>query len=127
MSQKKIPLPWGLVQVAGTTAVFHPNTLWLPAADVKKVRGAFELAVLESDVTVSLAYQTANVENSLDTPTAIGSYATANGVSYPGAWADISAATEAKQLIRFGWLVKNTATSTKNFVRVGGFVQVSDS
>jgi len=125
-NKKRVALPWGALYSTGTSAIFHPSTLWLTASDVNSVRGAFELQLLESDAMVSLAYQTANVENSPDGPTAIGTYASSNGVSYPGAWADISAATDEKQLIRFGFLVKNNANSTRNWVRAGGFVEVSD-
>jgi len=73
------------------------------------------------------ASATANVENSADSATALGSYSTSNGVAYPSAWEDISAYTEQKQLIRFGWLVKNTSGSTRTWSRVGGFMEISDS
>jgi len=127
MATKKIPLPQGMVYGTSTTAVFHPSTMWMLASSVKKVRGAFEIELLDSDVTVSEAYQTANVENAPDNATAFGSFASSAGVSYPSAFADISAYTEQKQLVRFGWLVKNTASGTRNWVRAGGFVEVSDT
>jgi len=124
---KKIPLPFELVYATNTAAAWHVASFWMNAADVKNVRGAFELSLLESDVQVSLGYQTTNVENTGDTPTSIGSYATTAGVSYPSDWADISDYTHGKQLIRFGWMVKNASSSTKNWVRVGGFIQTSDT
>lgn len=127
MAETKVPMPFRMVWATSTTALFHPSSYWMSTSTVKKVRSAFELALIESDVSVSAAYQTANVENSPDTPTAIGSYATTNGVSYPSGLTDISAQLEQKQLVRFGWLVKNTASGTKNFVVVGGFISVSDT
>lgn len=125
--RRKVPLNWSNVWAVNTSAIFHPATQWIPASDVKQVRGAMELNLRESDQEVSLAYQTANVENNADSATALGSYQSSNGVAYPTAWEDIGTYTEQKQIIRFGWLVKNTAGSTRTWSRVAGFVEISDS
>ena len=125
--RRRVPLGWSNVWAVNTTAIFHPATQWLPASDVKSIRGAMEMQLRESDQEASLAYQTANVENNADSATAVGSYSTSNGVAYPSPWEDMSAYTEQKQLIRFGWLVKNTSGSTRTWSRVGGFMEISDS
>ena len=93
----------------------------------RSVRAGYEIALLEADLTLCPGYQTANVENDVLSEGAIGTYQSTNGVHYPTEWQDMSAATQGKQMIRFGWLTVNTSSATRNRARVAGFIQTTDS
>ena len=124
---ERIGLEWTTVYSRSETATFAPGSRWYRASDVAKVRVPFEMRDSDTDIEVSAAYQLANVENSPDSPAlAIGSYATSDGNIYPTSFADINSATEAKQLIRFGWLCRNTNGSgtTLSLARVTGVVEI---
>jgi hypothetical protein len=123
MRPSRIGLNWMLVFANNTTPLFFVATGWMPAADFAKVRGSFEMRLNEGDIELCLAYQLANVENSCDTPTAVGSYATSAGLLYPGQWDDISSATAQKQLVRFGFLARNVANTQRNYAQVGGWIE----
>ena len=128
MSFRKISIPWSQVFSVSTTAtLFHPATMWTAASEVKQARAGIEIALFEADLTLCPGYQTANVENDVLGEAAIGTYQSPNGVHYPTEWQDMSAATQGKQMIRFGWLTVNTSSATRNRARVAGFIQTSDS
>ena len=98
-----------------TTAMFHPVTRWMSAAEVTKVRRSLEMQAESGLIDIAVAFQTAN---NLDTPIAydpakddIDSYRTANGYSWGTSFIDISGTTAQKQYIRFGIAAKNSSGS----------------
>lgn len=125
---KRISLPWTTV-FGFTTAgnkKFIPATPWLNAASVKRLRAAFELISSQTNISVTFAYQTANVENAPDAAVDVGVALTADGMSY-GTMTDISANTNSKQLVRLGFNVQNTAGATLVLGRCGGIVDYDDT
>ena len=123
-STRRVQMPWTTIYAKTTTGVFMPVTTFMEAPSIDRVRGTFELRALLGDLTAALAYQTCNTDSSLDSAVALGSWATAEGFTYPTAVTDISSATDGKQLIRFGWLVKNTSTSNQTMATVAGTIEI---
>lgn len=122
---KTINLGWTTVAVDGTTEVFIPATGWGDASEVAKLRGNLELRGLTgSNISVAVGYQTANVENSPDAHVVLGSFQTAAGVYFGGSFTDASTNTQAKRLVRFGWVVKLTSAGSLATARVGGTLDV---
>lgn len=79
------------------------------------------------NITVAGGYQTADVENSGDTPASVGSVQTGNGVLFPtGGLVDISSTTGQKQLIRFGYVVILSSGSTLSLARVVGTLTIEE-
>lgn len=124
---KRIALPWTTVFAftTGANYRFIPASGWLNAASVKNVRGTFEVVSPQTYLSVTFAYQTANVEDTPDTARSVGSALTTEAMSY-GTVEDISAYTFSKQLVRFGWLVQNTNAASLIVGRVGGMVEYND-
>ena len=89
----------------------------MDANEFTKIRVTQDNRALIGNIEVSAAYQTANVENSPDSATAIDSYASANGMVYPTAWVDLATAVQGKQLVRFGRLAKLSSGSTLALVQ----------
>lgn len=120
---KRIPLTWSTLFADGGTGAkrFFPATPWLPAAQVKVVKGIWEAAQIQSNGSVQLSYQTCNVENSIDAPVLLDSAQTSAGVSY-GTVTDVSANTGSKALVRFGFTTWYTAGAVNVFSRAGGSV-----
>ena len=112
MRIRKLTLDWAAVYSDSTTPDFHPATPWLDANEYTKIRVTQDNRAFIGNIEVSAAYQTANVENSPDSATAIDSYASASGMVYPSAWADLASAVQGKQLVRFGRLAKLSSGST---------------
>jgi hypothetical protein len=109
---------------SGGTKKFLPATPWMPAESAKRARGTFELISSQANLSVTFAYQTANVENAPDTATDCGSAQTSDGVSY-GTITDISSGTNGKHLVRFGYNCTNTSGAVQVLGRAGGFIDVS--
>ena len=125
---KRYPLPWTTVYSSSTTPDFLPATAWMEASRVESVRATFEMRAKTGDIEVSFAFQTANVP---DTPspaggTSVGNYQDSNAVLYPSGITAIGSSTAGKQLVRFGWLCKNTSSSDLNLARVGGTMEVEE-
>ncbi len=122
---RTVPLPWTTVwtNIETPSNEFLPATPWMDAASVEKVRGTFELRAKMGSLNVALGYQTAQVEDTPSSHSSFGAFATTNNVSYPTGWTDISGTTSGKQLIRYGWVVKNSSGTTLNLGRVGGVVE----
>lgn len=125
---KRDSLPWTTVfgYTTGATKKFVPATPWMNAAMFKRVRAAFELISSQTNLSVTFAYQTANVENAPDAAVDVGTALTADGMSY-GTLTDISASTNGKQLVRLGWNVQNSAGATLLLGRCGGAVDYDDT
>lgn len=118
-----IPLPWTVVYANSTSQRSFPASGWMSTSLFAKVKGDFEMRERISDLEVSLGYETANVENSPDSPGSIGSFQTTNNVFYGSSWSDITTYTDGKAIFRFVWLAKNTAGSSLTMARVGGSVK----
>jgi hypothetical protein len=113
-----------MVAADSTTEVFLPATGWMQAADVAKIRTSFELRGVTGTINVLVGYHTANVENSPDAATNTGTFQTSGGVYFGSSFTDVSAAMQAKQLVRFGFVVKLTSGSTLSVARAGGSVDI---
>lgn len=85
------------------------------------VRAAFELIASQTNLSVTFAYQTANVEDAPDAAVEVGSAQTTDGMNY-GSLTDISSNSNSKQLIRFGWNVQNTSAAALIVGMCGGAV-----
>ena len=121
---KTLRLRWTTVCVDGTTEVFVPDTDWMRAPDVAKIRLYMEARGFTGLMNVIAGYQTCNVDNSPDAHNTIGSFVTTAGVTFGASFADVTANTQAKQYVRFGWVVKLTSGSTLATVRVGGSIDI---
>lgn len=124
---KRISLPWTTVFgfTTGGNFRFVPTTGYLNGATVRLVRGTFEVVSAQTNLSVAFAYQTANVDGTVDPPVAVGTALTADGVHY-GTVTDISTDTAPKQFVRFGFLCQNTNANTLIVGRAGGSVDYDD-
>lgn len=122
----RYPLPWTTVFAKANTPVFLPATPWMEASRVDKVRATIELAAREGDLECAFGYQTANVENDPQAGAAVGAYQDADDVLYPTGMTDLSGVTPGKQLIRFGFMTKNTSSTNLNRGRAGGTFDVEE-
>ena len=115
MNTNRIPLPWMSIWASDDqTAIFHPATPWIQAADVQHVRAAWEIGEIQPQVEVQPAWQVADTEDSPGAAKAIvSSPETAKNVYYPSDWTDAlgdgTAPTKSNMLVRFGWLVKKSS------------------
>lgn len=121
---KTMSLPWTMIAAASTVEVFLPVTGWMRAADVAKVRGSFELRGLTGVISALVGYQTANVEDAPDAANNLGTFQTTAGVFYGAGFTDVSATVQAKQLVRFGFVVKLSTGTTLAVARAGGSVDI---
>ena len=125
MSDKiTINLPITTIAFNNTSEYGIPAAGWMRAADVAKFRGSFEIRGINGVLNVALGYQTCDVPNSVDTPVAVTSYQTSNGMYYGTAFTDISANTLGKQWVRIVWMVKLTSGSTLATASVSGSVDL---
>lgn len=121
---RRISFSWttGFTNSSAVEGVFIPLTGWSPAADVGKARCSWEANSETSGSTITRpGYQTANVENSPDAATTLGSDTqTGAGVKYATGMNDIASVTQAKSLVRFGMWVKLASGSALACVRLAG-------
>lgn len=93
--------------------VFNPVTGYMNASEVDKLRCTFEvLCASDTSGIIKPGLQTADVENAPDTAVVIAgtNSETGNGFNFPGAFSDVSADTEGKQLVRLGfWFLASSA------------------
>ena len=130
---KSIPLPWTTVFApndAGphisSTAYFIPATGWVRCADIVEMRAAMEIAASTSGtLNIQVGYQVCNNEDAPLTAYAAdqGGWETSPDVYYPAAWSDVSANTGEHELVRFGFLAKDT-NDTLGIARVAGRVDI---
>lgn len=123
----RVVLDWATVyaNTQSPTKLFIPVTGWLDASTAKYARAVWELVSPMTNISVEFGYQTANVENAPDAAVAISGALTAAGVSY-GSKTDISSATANKNMVRFGFMVTNTAAASLVLGRAGGYVETDD-
>lgn len=124
--KRRVGTGWCTLICKSTSATFWPTTGWMDAKSVGSLLCNMEVRCLEGDQEILAAYQTANVENSPDSATALGSYTNGNGLSYGSSFTDVSANTQPKQLVRLGFLVKNTSTSNTTWSRVAGTFDIME-
>ncbi len=79
---RTVPLPWPKLHVDPTTEVAILASAWIPAQELYKFRGNYEILDPTGGVTVALGYQTANVENAPDAHVVDTTFQTAAGVSF---------------------------------------------
>ena len=126
-----INLPWQSIHSDLNTGNgdFNVCTGWLAASDVSIVQIWFEVQnTTDATGVIKPAYQTADVENGVDTPTAITSVNTQTGAgqSFPANVFDISAVTNTKQLVRFGFFFLASSADIK-MARVQARIKIKKS
>jgi hypothetical protein len=128
ITTRKITIPYALQRTISETGLFIASTPFLDAAPVKRVRRVADIQGIEANFEVAFAYQTADTASSPNQATAVGAYLTANGMAFPTSFVDISSATGGAQLVRFGWIVRKTASSgtTPATAWVGGTIEYQD-
>lgn len=125
-NNRTLPLSWTtLYATSSSTPVFVPCTPWISASSIKDVRAVTEIRHKVGDILITPALQYANVENTVVGTTTTDTQRSADGFYY-GTFDDKSATLEGAQLVRFGFDVINSATSTRNLARVAGRVELRD-
>ena len=101
------------------TGMFFPATPAQFAAAIEQVRGTWEMMGETGDIDVAVGYQIANEddEDAWDTATAVGSYVSADGMTYAASFTDLSASLT-KRLVRFGFLANNGTAGSNQMARV---------
>ena len=128
---KTLTVGWTVIFSDLTTSNgdFNVVTEWMSAVDVDIVQIWFEVQnTTDASGVIKPAYQTADVENGVDTPTAIASVNTQtdNGQSYPVNVFDISAVTNTKQMVRFGFFYLASSAGVK-LARVRARIKVKSN
>lgn len=118
-----VVLGWMTIVANSMTPNFFPRTGWLAAADASNLRVSFEARGLTGNMSVEPGYQLANDPASPDSATAMGGARTSDGISYPSAWTAPSVG--GKQLIRLGWVIKNTSGSAASWAVVTGRAEMT--
>jgi hypothetical protein len=97
-----------------TTAIFFPASGWTSTQDFDFLRDSLETRNMMAGnvMSIQITYQTCNTPDSPDAAVALASVRTSDGLTWPVAYTDESATTNAKQFIRGGYLVKNASDST---------------
>jgi hypothetical protein len=110
---KRIPLAPLVVFCNADTYLFFPATPWMSAAEAESIREALETRNMpaSNNMTLTVGMQTCNSIDAVDNAVALASSRSTDGLTYPGAFIDKTATTGNKQLVRFGYLAKNTTAS----------------
>lgn len=108
-----------------TTYIFFPATPWTSSTDVDFVRDSLETRNMMAGnvMNIAIGYQTCNTPDSPDAAVALASVRTSDGLTWPVAYTDQSATTNAKQFIRGGYLVKNASDSTVRQAWASGMIE----
>lgn len=118
---EEIESPWTTVTTKIASDDTVPITGWMPCAGLKELRTTFEIARLDGDITLSPGVQFASQPDSPGTVVAeLGTFKDAVDVYYGAAWKDVSTQSEANQLFRLVWVVKNASTTNLTSARVAG-------
>lgn len=127
-SIKRVGFQWttGFSTGSGGDGVFIPTTGWMQAADVGKARCTWEAqAEAIANMVTRPGYQVGNVENAPDAAVVLGLDTLSSiGVKHGTAMTDISAATQAKAVVRFGIWVKLPSGNTLACIRLAGSYDV---
>lgn len=98
---------------------FNLFTAWLPGADIDEILFGGEVRnTTDASGILRLGFQTANVEDAPDNPliptvpTSINTQ-TGNGVLFPDKIYDISASTNGKRYVRFGYFFLASSAALK--------------
>ena len=131
MSQfRSIFSPWTTIFTDDNTVNgdFNPFSVWLPGIDIDELLFGCEVRnTTDASGIIRLGIQTANVEDTPDTPVIPTvpsniNTLTGNGVLFPDKIYDVSASTNAKRLVRFGYFFL-ASTATLRLARVCSQVQ----
>lgn len=112
-----------LVFAQSGSGVFFPATAWTNAARASIARNVCELRAGTSGLSAKAAYQTADDPDNPDPAVPYGGTITSNGTHYPTAFDSLSADTDTKQLVRFGWVVQRTSGSETVYGQITGHVE----
>lgn len=113
----------------GVKGQFNMMQLFIRCGGINNARVGWEVqAGSVANMITRPGLQLANVENTIGSTAALGSDThTSTGMKYPSAMVDISASTDAYQLMRVGLYVKNpVGNSDLNCVRVRVWLEVED-
>ena len=105
------------VYAAWTSNTFLPCTDWVPGGGVNFIRVRWELLDRTGNLRLAPGFQVANRENAPGAFNNIGSQQTADGF-YEINWTDVRSYTDDKQLIRLGWVTRNTSGTALSLGRV---------
>jgi hypothetical protein len=122
---RTLNVPWTTVFTDSTNEFFYPATGWMAAAGVEAARGSFEVISLTGLLSVTLGYQVADVIDDPGTVSALDSSGlvarTTDGVTFGTDFdSAIGGDTKGKQLIRWGFVAKNSSGSLPSTGRVTG-------
>ncbi len=104
--------PTTLMTENDTTDIFISATPWMSAANIEKVRAAFEIEEVIGNLDVVPAYQVADFADNPGSSTSVGTATNAAGYQDQGAYSDASSDTSSKRLIRFGWHIHRNSGTT---------------
>ena len=104
---------WGPIPVwtnkTTTTWLFHPLSGPMDSTDINKIRASFELRQSSGALLMAPALRMGNDGLTWDSAVQIGTDTSSNeGVTYGAAFIDMHTTTQAKVLVQFGVLCKNT-------------------
>ena len=104
-----------------------PSGLWLPGAPVISARVVTDLSHRTGNIEVVPAVQWANNAVSPDaTPTLLGSFTAATGKAFPSAFTALNSGTPSslnRQLLRLGWVTRNTSGTALGSIDASGMVE----
>ena len=107
--------------------IFFPATPWMTAEEAQLIRDGLEGRNLpaSNNMTLAIGMQVCNDPGAPDAAVALASSRTTDGLTYPVQPVSKVATTGARQLVRFGYLAKNTTASdtTVRFAWVVGSVE----
>lgn len=124
---RRMPLTPMVVFCNAPTNIFFPGTPFVSTDDVEVINDALETLNMPAAgaMAITIGMQVANTPDAPDAPVALTSSRTGDGLTFPVAGVDKTSTTNAKQLVRFGYLAKNTGggDTTVRFAWAGGMVQ----
>ena len=120
-SYRRMWAPPLTVYASSTTPVFFPATRWVPGLGALRGRCAFEMnSRTHPDLVVAPGFQVANDPSAPDSGAAMGSYLDQqDAMQFPTQYTTITNAA-ARELVRFGWMVKLQSAGSIQFAAVNG-------
>ena len=93
--------------------IFFPATTWMSAEEAQLIRDALEGRNLPagSAMTLTIGMQVCNDPGTPDAAVALASSRTTDGLTWPIQAVNKVSTTGARQLVRFGYLAKNSTAS----------------
>ncbi len=105
--------------------VFVAATSYMSPARADKIRFTYEIYKIQSGAEACPAYQVADEPDS-PTTYVVGDYQTTTGIKTPTGYVSIFSNTSGKQLMRLGWVIKNTqgTGSGVHLASLGGMAEL---